>query len=96
MTGNAVVERSVTAQNQFTDALTINAKQRASISISGTFAANVELQRNLDGTNWRTVDTYTALTELTYVADETCDIRLGVPTGGFTSGPVNCRLGLGQ
>ena len=86
-------DKSVTAQNEFTGILPVLPLERVSLSISGTFVATVVLQRQLDGTNWRDVEEWTDEVETTYVGDEPGDLRLGVKTGGFTSGTVVCRLG---
>ena len=90
------VSVTITAQNQFSPALLIQKGESASISVSATaMVANVRLQRNLDGTNWRNVEVFTAATEQTYVADESCEIRIGCPTGDFTSATaLVARLGL--
>lgn len=86
--------RSVTDENEFTEPLLIERGGIASISISGTFVANVEMQRKLDGANWRTVKRWSDEIETSYYADEGCELRLGVPTGDFTSGTAVCRLGV--
>lgn len=93
----ANVSKAVTAENQFTDALEVNKNERVSVSISSTaVSATISLQRRLDGTNWRTIKTYTANVEETYEADEGCDIRIGVATGSFTSATgLTVRLGKG-
>ena len=98
----AVETASVDAENEFTEALTLKAGETASISISGTFVADVELQRQLPGqSSWNTVQrpdgtsVFDAPYEGSYKADERCDIRLGVPTGSYTSGTAVCRLGRG-
>lgn len=87
------VDKSVTAENVFTNALPIGAEPRVSVSISGTFVATVILQRKLDGTNWRTVESWSGEIETSYVVDESGELQLGVPTGSFTSGTAVCRLG---
>lgn len=89
------VAASITAQNTFTKLLSINANERASVSISGTFVGTVTLQRRLDGANWRDVNPWTSPDDPTYVADESGDIRLGIKTGDYTSGTAVCRLGIG-
>lgn len=95
--GSTGKEKSVTAQNQFTDNLFVRFRERASISISGTWTATVTLQRSFDqGSTWFDVDPevpWTANIQTSFVCDEDCHIRLGVKTGNFTSGPVECRIG---
>lgn len=92
MSGYAV-DKSVTAENEFTDAMPARTKLRVSISLSGTFVATVTLQRRLNGVDWRPVDSWSGEIETTYVVDEPCDLRFGVLTGNFTSGTAVCRLG---
>lgn len=82
------VSASVTAQNSFTDLVQMDAKQKAAISISGTFSATVTVQRRLDGTNWRDVQNFSSPTEQTYEAECGQELRVGVKTGNFTSGTV--------
>lgn len=94
-------EKSIEAQNVFTDELFLYPGERLSISIAGTFTATVTLQRQLDGANWRDVPDsdgnfgWTAPTEQSYVADESQIVRLGVKTGDYTSGTINARIGKG-
>lgn len=91
----------ITAQNSFTGWMPLQAGERASVSITGTWAATVVLQRRLpDGTvadvpNPDDTVGWTANTQKSYEADERQDIRLGVKTGDFTSGTVVARIGKG-
>ena len=91
------VKASVAAQNTFTDPITIMAGQGANISVSGTFAATVTLQRLLDGVTWQDVPDaiYTGAAEKIYDAVSSHEIRIGVKTGGFTSGTVEVLLETG-
>lgn len=98
----AVETASAAAENTFTDGLSLQAGEVASLSISGTFVADVELQRQLPGQDgWNTVQrpdgtsVFDAPHEGSYIADERCLIRLGVPTGSYTSGTAVCRVGKG-
>ncbi len=84
---------SITAQNTFTDAVQLNAGQKAAISISGTFSATVTVQRRLDGSNWRDVESFTSAVEKTFSADSGCEIRAGVKTGGYSSGTAILLIG---
>ena len=90
----ASVLLSITGDEENTDALEIRTGHRASISVSGTFAATIELQRRCDGTNWHEVWTTTVIDEMSYVADDSCDIRLG--STAYTSGTAVVRLGVGN
>lgn len=90
------VSVTANAENMFTDWLQLDHGNVASISIAGAaFVGTVTLERRLDGVNARSVQTWTADAEKSYVADEGCEIRLGVRTGAYTSGSVDLRLGIG-
>lgn len=84
-----------------TDWLALKAGQRASVSIQGTFSGQVRLQCQLPGQatpdNVETPDGgfFTAPSRMTFIADETCQIRLRVESGDLASGAAECRLGVG-
>lgn len=97
------VEASITAQNVFTDAIEVtgvDAARRFSIIITGTFVANVTLQRSVDSAlgPWTDVTgtgPWTAPVSTTL--DDTLDnqiiwYRIGVATGAYTSGTAAVRL----
>ena len=95
------VTADITAQNTFTDSLTINpassgATTRVSISVSNTFSGTVTFQRRLDSSNWRDVKNWTTVAEETYITDEKVDIRIGIKTGNYSSGTATLRLGVGR
>jgi hypothetical protein len=79
-----VVERSITAQNQFTDSIRLTGL--FDLSISGTFAGTVTVQRSYDNSSWKDVDTFTAPTEKTGTQGEIAWYRAGIKTGAYTSG----------
>lgn len=83
--------KSITAENSFTDPVQVEGY--FNLSISGTFSATVTVQRSTDKTNWRDVDSWTAPTEDYGFDPEYMWYRVGVKTGGFTSGTVDVRLG---
>ena len=86
----ASVTASISAQNSFSDSL--NLVGHFNLSISGTFAATVTVQRSFDNTNWFDVDTFTAPIE-TYGFDPSqCYYRAGVKTGEYTSGTAVVTL----
>lgn len=104
MADNVNESATITAENQFTDPISLKAGESVSISIiMGTLAATVMLQRKLPGqSTWQDVPLadgttfgWTAANEQSYVADERQDVRLGVKTGGFTSGSGTVRIGKG-
>lgn len=86
------ITRSVTAENQFTDGAILNGY--FNLSISGTWVATVTLQRSFDsGSTWFDVATRTANTEeYGLEPEDKVQYRVGVKTGGFTSGTVVLRL----
>jgi hypothetical protein len=97
------VEKAVGEEDLFTDPISATAETPRSdkaygylnISVSGTFEGTVALQRRFLGeTDWRTVKTYTdEVEEVCMDPEYGVEYRLGVPTGGYTSGTANCRLG---
>jgi hypothetical protein len=78
--------KSITAENTYSDA--IDVRGAFQVSISGTWAATVTLQRQIDGSNWRDVDNYSANAEVNGEDKAGANYRIGVKTGGFTSGTV--------
>jgi hypothetical protein len=88
-----LVEKDITAQNTFSDG--IYTQGGFNLSIAGTFAATVTVQRSFDqGSTWRDVDTFTAPIETYGVDPEPVVVyRAGVKTGDFTSGTVSIRIG---
>ena len=95
---------TITAENQFTDALELTCGEAASVSIIyGTLAATtLVVQRKLPGqATWQDItdengaSSYTASVEGDFVATERCLIRVGCKTGGFGSGSGTVRVGKG-
>jgi gamma-glutamyltranspeptidase len=95
------VKSSLNAQNTFTKPLALRSRERASVSVSGVFDALVTLQRRFGSGAWRDVQNpdssvgFTTPTEMTYEADESCEMQLGIKTGNYVSGTAVCRLGKG-
>jgi hypothetical protein len=77
---------TASAQNTFSDSIQLVGS--FNLSISGTFVATVTVQRSEDGTTWRNVDTWTAPVEATGYDPVLNYYRVGVATGGYTSGTV--------
>jgi hypothetical protein len=77
---------SAAAQNTFSPAIQIVGG--FDISISGTFSATATAQRSEDGTNWRDVKSWTLPAEETGYDPILTYYRVGVKTGGYTSGTV--------
>jgi len=86
-----IASASITAQNTFTDAARLEGY--FNISISGTFAATVTVQRSIDNSTWVDVDSFTAPYEGTGFDPEFMWYRVGVKTGDYTSGTVVARIG---
>lgn len=75
---------SAAAQNTFSNAIQIVGS--FDISVSGTFVATVTAQRSEDGTNWRDVKSYTLPAEEVGYDPILTYYRVGIKTGGYTSG----------
>lgn len=100
-----IVESSISAENTFTGYIKVegvkskNTNDRLfTIDISGTFAGTVTLQRSygLPGT-WVDVggQAWTVPISTTYqdkFDNQTIYYRIGIKTGGYTSGTATCRL----
>jgi hypothetical protein len=89
---------SITAQDTWTDTITVKGGNTVGISLSGTWSATVSLQRSYDGgTTWLNYGSgYTAntLTEVYETSTQQNGVmyRLGVETGNFTSGTITAKL----
>lgn len=90
--GNRLRSLTLTAQNQFTDKVSI--KRGGFVNITGTFTATVVLQRlNEDGTTWQDItDNSGNIVSMTTAGRYTINpqsiagiYRAGCKTGGFTS-----------
>lgn len=95
MTLKAAVTASLTAHNTFTAAIG-GIKPMGSISVSGTFVATVVLQRSYDGgSTWFNVGAAIVDVASEQIFDSVEDDvlwRLGIETGGFTSGTAVVRI----
>lgn len=89
-----VQSASIGAQNTFTDAAEFDPSRKFNVSVSGTFSATVVLQRSFDGgSNWKDVDSWTAAAERTVENNEPNVLhRIGIKTGGYTSGTAVVRI----
>lgn len=86
-----LVTKAITAENTFSDPAYLEGY--FNISISNTFVATVFVQRSPDNSNWYDVNSYTAPFEGVGFEPEFMYYRIGVKTGGFTSGTVDVRIG---
>jgi hypothetical protein len=96
------VEETVYGANFYTNAIIpMPTKQSAgylNISVYGTFTGTVTLQRSFNGgTNWYDVSTYTSSDEASLTDLEVGVMyRIGVKTGGWTTGSAYIRLGVSK
>lgn len=94
------VTASVTAANQFTNAIRVTgveAQRVFTIVITGTWVATVRLQRSLtsDSGPWEDVTSWTSNTTTTHddgLDNQEAWYRIGVKTGEYTSGTVEVQL----
>ena len=84
--------RTITGENQFTDAVEL--RGYFNLSITGTWTATVTVQRAFDGgSTWYDCDTWTANTQEYGLEPEGgIQYRVGVKTGGYTNGQPVVRL----
>lgn len=86
------VSRSITAENLYTDAILLVGY--FNLSISGTWAGTVTVQRSFDsGSTWHDVDTWTENTQEYGLEPENgTQYRAGIKTDEFSSGTCVVRL----
>jgi len=92
------VEKSITAENVFSDWLFVDGGSRFSLNIKGTFVATVTLQKTYDGGITIYDDEITFVkpsSDISLPLSESAQYRIGVLTGNYTSGTVQVRLGRG-
>lgn len=85
-------DRSIASENLFTDAAEIHGY--FNISISGTWAGTVTVQRSFDsGSTWFDVATWTDNTqEYGFEPERDVQYRAGIKTGDFESGTAVVRI----
>ncbi|MEY9719265.1 hypothetical protein ABIA22_001755 [Sinorhizobium fredii] len=83
---------NISTSNVFTDPVLVQAEETFDISISGTFSATVVVERSKDLAAWRVVETFTAPVEKSGRGGSAWYYRVGVPSGGYTSGTVVAEL----
>lgn len=89
---SAKVEKSITAQNVFSDWLVVRAGEIAAVSISGVFVGTVHVQRSDDGgVTPLDLDSFTGVKEKNYTGPDML-IRSGIKTGNFTSGTAEILI----
>ncbi len=88
-------KKSITAQNEFAGPIPVRSGN-VDISISGSFVANVRIQRSFEGdveAEYVTLESFVDVAgERTIAIGSDQLIRVGVPTGDFTSGTPKVRV----
>jgi len=86
-----VVTKAISAENTFTDALSLRGD--FSLSIAGTFVGTVTIQRSFDaGSTWADTDTFTSTFEGGGYDGVGAQYRAGIKTGEYTSGTATVTL----
>lgn len=83
--------KEITSANSFTDAAQLEG--HFNVSISGNFVATVFVQRSPDNVTWYDVESYTDTAERYGFEPENMWYRIGVKSGGYSSGTIVVRLG---
>lgn len=86
---------NVAAQNTFCEDAEFDYRRPFNLSVSGTWAGTVTLQRSFDnGSTWVDVWSTTSNVETAVESIESGVLyRLGIKSGNYTSGTAVCRLG---
>ncbi len=82
----------ITTDDVFTEPVLVQAGKTFDVSISGSFAATVVVQRSKDLTVWRDVESFTAPIEKVGLSGSTWYFRAGVASGGYFSGTVEVEV----
>lgn len=88
---STLVTASISAQNTFSNPVRFGGD--FNVSIQGTFSATVFVQRSYDNSSWYDVESFTTATEQIGYEPEYIWYRIGVKTGGYTSGTIDVRIG---
>jgi hypothetical protein len=85
---------NINSANAFTDDVEFDRRRPFNLSVSGTWAGTVTLQRSFNnGSTW--MDVYSTTGNVETVVDNVESgvlWRLGIKSGNFTSGTAVCRL----
>ena len=85
------VTKSVSAEDTWSD--TLEVLNDFDLSVSGTFAGTVTVQRSFDGgSTWRDVDTFTSPIETCGFQASFSNYRVGIASGDYTSGTAVVTL----
>lgn len=94
------VTDAISSQNTFSNFIKVtnagNANRRFAVTITGTFVANITVQRSLDMLTWNDLPgVYTApINDSIYdgLDNQIVYYRIGIKTGDYTSGTATCSL----
>ena len=91
----AEVTKSITAQNTFSDEITLQGYFSMSITgIAGGTVVTVQRLTGVDGSTFTDVEEFSADAERYGYEPEAVKYKIGVKTGDFGSGTCKVRLGL--
>ncbi len=86
------LKASLSAENTYSDTVIIRAGT-FNFSVQGVFSASVTVQRTFDnGATWYDCETFTEPGEWVGHEGEGSIYRVGIKTGGYTSGTANVRM----
>lgn len=86
-----IASASINTANTFTTSVRLEGY--FNVSISGTFVATVVAQRSIDNVTWADADSWTTPSEEYGFEPELMYWRIGIKTGGYTSGTAVVRIG---
>ena len=90
---NYIEQKSISAEDTFTDWVLFTSGTYVDLSISGTFSATVTLQRKFEKYGSPLdVDTFTSSAEKDFYVAATAYYRVGIKTGDYTSGTANVKM----
>lgn len=90
MAGRTSVQNSFTGTGDGTP-MQVDKNERFTVSIVIGGANTCVLQRRMDGANWRTVQSFTADSEVDGIAAEATELRISVTV--YAAGTLIARLG---
>ena len=93
--GTRKIETDITAENKYSNEISMGSDDTCIIDIGGTWVGTVTLQRTTDaGDNWVDYYNYTSNIVTTVIEyEDDVYYRIGVKTGNFTSGTVETKIG---
>jgi hypothetical protein len=94
--GTEKKSKDISAENSYTNTMWVDSNESVIISLTGTWAATVTLQRSYDeGLTWLDYYQYTSnISTLVIEVEDDVLYRLGIKTGDYTSGTVVAIIGM--